>query len=514
MINARDQEALERFTMLIEKRLGFECADWQKQQLPYLLRERVRRNPALGGQEGYLAWLPTLEANHPEYFTIAAELTVGETYFFREPRAFEALTEHVLPELVAREPNKPLRFLSAGCASGEEPYTLALLLRKTLGEQAAGRVEIIGVDISPAALQKAENAVYSEWSLRATPHDIRREYFIQRGQDFRLRESIKAMVRFYPRNLLAPEYTFKDLGHFHVVFCRNVIIYFASGAIAQTLSLLTHMLYPGGFLFLGHSENVRDRSQNLELINHGEAFYYQRPPIRKPQRPRLSEPPQSGGDQNDGLWHLRIEESAKRVEAFTSGQTPLPGAIAAQVPPPAPSPPVRRSSPGSFRAALELIRAERFGDAVALLEAGRKSGPTNNPDVELFLAVAYFNQGHFSSAEQICMRLLRTVKGKDAADALYVLGLCYEHTGDPSMALIQYQLATDEDPDFAMPHIHRGRLLKRAGRQQEARGAYEQAAALVAQEHADRIVLFGGGFQKNALLSLCRNELSSIGGIE
>lgn len=498
------QEGLAQFLALIEKRLGFECAEWQKQKLPHVLRERARRALRSGDQQDYLNWLATLDSSHSEFMAIAGDLTVGETYFFREPKAFEALTQHVLGELLAKEHKHPLRFLSAGCASGEEPYTLALLLRKALGESAAERVQIVGVDISTAALQKAENAVYSAWSLRATPHDVRRECFSPKGQDFLLRASIRSMVRFYTKNLLAPEHSFRDIGRFHVIFCRNVTIYFSPQAIVQTIGLLTHLLHPGGYLFLGHSESLRDVSDRFELINHGEAFYYRRLPHHK------SKPPPSSHIQpaNDEFsWFSNIEESARRIDAVTSPQIP---ASFAQSPPPLTRP--RQS--GSFQSAFELIRAERFADAIALLQSSRKSGPSDDPDQELLLAVACSNQGQFSAAEEICTRLLRNLRGTLAAEAFYILGLCYEHTGDPSMAMHHYQLATAEDPSFAMPHLHMGLLYKKTGKPRQARSAFERAAALVSGEKSERIVLFGGGFQKNALLSLCKNEISIIEGME
>lgn len=498
-------ESLAQFLALIEKRLGFECADWQQQKLPLLLRERAKRAPGLGGQQGYLNWLATLDPSHAEFMAIAADLSVGETYFFREPKALEALTQHVLGELLAKGQKHPLRFLSAGCASGEEPYTLALLLRKALGESAAERVQIVGVDISLAALQKAEKAVYSEWSLRATPHDMRRKWFSPKGNDFVLQENIRSMVSFYAKNLLAPEHSFKDIGHFDVIFCRNVTIYFAPQAIAQTIGLLTRLLHPGGFLFLGHSESLRDVSDRFELVNRGDAFYYRRLPHHKskPPPPSSKEPAQ-----NEFSWLSTIEESARRIDAVTSPQIPAPTVQA----PPALTTRARKS--GSFQSAFELIRAERFADAIALLQSSRKSGPSDDADQELLLAVACSNQGQFSTAEEICTRLLRNSRGTLAAEALYILGLCYEHTGDPSMAMHHYQLASAEDPSFAMPHLHMGLLYKKTRKPGQARAAFERAANLVSSEKAERIVLFGGGFQKNALLSLCKNEILNIGGME
>lgn len=491
-----------RFLTLIEQRLGFECADWQKQKLPFLLRVRVQRTAHVQTPAAYLNWLSTLGAEHAEFFAIANELTVGETYFFREPRAFDVLIRRVLPELLMSHPNQPVRILSAGCSSGEEPYTLALLIRSLLGNEAQERIEIVGIDASPSALQKANAAVYSEWSLRATPPDVRHQWFFPQGPSFRLSPIIQSMVCYHAKNLLAPSSTFLDIGQFHVVFCRNVTIYFAPTAIARTIELMARLLQPGGYLFLGHSETLRGAPGPFELVHQDDehAFYYRRRPEWR------SEPPDSTApnEASDLNWVSHIEESVKRLHAATAPAVPQP-----PLPPP-PLPRGRRS--GSFQTALELLRDERFADAMSLLQSLRKNGPSDDPDIELLLAVACFNQGQFSAAEQLCARLLRMVEGEQAANALYVQALCHEHTGDPQTAIAQFGLASERDPSFAMPHLHLGLLQKRLGDVEQARRALGRAAELVASERAERIVLFGGGFQKKALLSLCKSELVALGG--
>jgi chemotaxis protein methyltransferase CheR len=198
-----------------------------------------------------------------------------------------------------------------------------------------------------------------------------------------------------------------------------------------------------------------------------------------------------------------IQRSAERIEAFTKQLEGLP------------KPPSERSRGAgeevrraSLQRAMELFRAERFEEALSLLTAMRAAPPVD-PDVELLTAVIYCNQGLFSEAERICVE----ATGDDArgATAHYLLGLCREHEGDRRRAMEHHARAIRLDPSFAMPHLHLGLLARRAGDARTARAEMKLAADLVARERPDRILLFGGGFHRNALLELCRAELRACG---
>jgi chemotaxis protein methyltransferase CheR len=502
-------EDIERFRMLIEDRLGLSCAEWQAERLPSLLRERMNKS-SFSDAGGYFDWLSRPGVAEDELGVLAEHLTVGETYFFREGRQIDALLGLALPELLRRAtPGEPLRILSAGCSSGEEAYTLAIALRQFLGETARYRVAITGIDMNPAAIRKARQAVYSAWSLRSTPERVRDEWFIEAGQSYRLREEIRSMVSFEERNLLTEDALFWKPRAFDVIFCRNVSIYFSPQATKAVVGRLERSLAPGGFLFLGHSESLRGISEEFELLNTHETFYYRR---RGAVRPAAAS---AGSGDDDVLgqlsdaseresWAEIIHRSAERINAFTKPvpQRPLASSAAAS-----PTPP---RTP-ALATALELFKAERFEEAMALLTAMREAAPTD-PDVELLTAVIYSNQGQFDEAERICLRLIRGgVQGDRVAAAHYLLGLCYENAGNRARAMDHHRSAIQQDPYFAMPHLHLGLLARRAGDNDGARAEMRLAADLVGCERPDRILLFGGGFHRNALLELCRAELTAAG---
>jgi chemotaxis protein methyltransferase CheR len=507
-----NREAIERFQALIAERLGLSCSEWQAERLPILLYERVQKSP-YDDVTMYLQRLSRPDLSQGELGALAEQLTVGETYFFRESKQIDALLAVALPELgQRRRRGERLRVLSAGCSSGEEAYTLAIALRQYLGETAWREASILGIDMNPAAIRRARQAVYSAWSLRSTPKHIRERWFSSAGQDFRLRDEIRAMVDFEERNLLTDDPSFWKPDSFDILFCRNVTIYFSHQATRALITRVERALAPGGFLFLGHSETLRGISDEFELMNTHETFYYRRKPQSSSQRPKSARNGEPAGARIDELravfqsesWVEAIQRSTERIAAFT--RPVLPPAQGQQAPTRDPA-----ATANELATALELFKAERFIEAMALLEPMRKSVPIA-PDVELLAAVICSNQGLFDEAERICQRLIQAGDGGDrGAAAHYLLGLCFEHAGNRGRAMDHHRSAIRLDPSFSMPHLHLGLLARRAGDIETARSEMRLAAGLVSCERQDRIVLFGGGFHRKALLELCRAELCAVG---
>jgi chemotaxis protein methyltransferase CheR len=202
-------------------------------------------------------------------------VTNNETYFFRETRQFDVLVDQVVPERRAAAPGRPLRLLSAGCSSGEEPYSVAIALQNA--GLAPGRAwEMDGCDLNPDRIARAREAVYEEGSLRACDEETRRRYFAAEGPRFRLRDRYRAGVRFFQANLLSPGFAL-DRGAYDVILCRNLLIYFCDAAFDRAIGLLQRSLAPGGYLFLGHSESLFDRSTDLAPVVLGGSVVYRKP---------------------------------------------------------------------------------------------------------------------------------------------------------------------------------------------------------------------------------------------
>lgn len=501
--------ALERFRAVIEQRLGLAFADDHLTHLEAVLRAR---SAATGGSvTEYLERLTSPLDGQQEIAALSADLTVGETYFFRNPDQFRALAEAALPaRLAARAGERRLRLLSAGCASGEEAYSLAIVLRELSPQLEGWAVAIEGVDVNPAAIARACRARYSAWSLRETPPDVRERYFCREGSDYVVRDEVQAAVSFATGNLCDGAAPFWNPGEFDVIFCRNVAMYFSDGARRALASRLAVALAPGGFLFLGHAECLRGISEAFDLRLTHETFYYQRAqvtgdryPARPPSVPSTFDARQPPPDTS---WVDTIRQAADRVAQLTdsAGRAAASGAM------PASAASTGQPVEDAWEAerVLALLRAERFDEAIARLRA-LPDGAASSSKARLMLAALLTIRGEVAEAAALCEELLAA----DArnAGAHYVAALCCEHRGDGAAAAAHNHAAMALDATFAMPHLHLGLLAKRAGDRATARRELRRALTLLAQEDATRLLLFGGGFNGDALAQFCRAQLRSCG---
>lgn len=229
---------------------------------------------------------------------LAAHFAIGETHFFRVEPQVLALRTTVLPDLIARAPSRPrLRIWSAGCSTGEEPYTLAILLREQASDFAARDVEILGTDLNPDALAAAREASYGEWSFRGTPDGVRRRYFQPDGRRWRLHDAIRDMVTFRQLNLAADVFpAWASSPDVDLILCRNVTIYFGPDATARLYRRLADTLAPGGWLVLGPSDPTPDASSGLAPVCVSGAVLWRREcdvPAARPRRE--AEPPGTVG---------------------------------------------------------------------------------------------------------------------------------------------------------------------------------------------------------------------------
>jgi chemotaxis protein methyltransferase CheR len=240
-----------------------------------LLRDRLDRRLTATGCNGLRDYLSLL--NHPaagvaEWQELEAEVTIGETFFFRHTEQFAALRDVILPGILAQnEAVRTLRIWSAGCAVGAEPYSVAILLERLLGE-AIGHwtIDIVGSDISHRVLAQAREGRFSNWALRGMTEAERARDFTPTpdGRHWRIDDRHRPHVRFVRHNLL----TLLDMPHgwdwtgFDLILCRNVLIYFNADRIAPMMSALARCLNPAGWLMVGHSDAIIALPRELGIV--------------------------------------------------------------------------------------------------------------------------------------------------------------------------------------------------------------------------------------------------------
>ncbi|NDY41831.1 protein-glutamate O-methyltransferase CheR [Dissulfurirhabdus thermomarina] len=206
---------------------------------------------------------------------VVEAMTTNETYFFRDQHPFEALRKEILPGILDRNrPGRRLRIWSAACSTGQEPYSIAMVLREHFPETAAWHVEILATDISARALEKGRAGRFTQVEVnRGLPVTYLLKYFKQDGAFWIADEALRKLVRFQQRNLLEP---FASLGAFDVVFCRYVLIYFDTETKKAILDRLARALRPGGVLFLGATETPVWLPEGLAKEVHGKTYCWRR----------------------------------------------------------------------------------------------------------------------------------------------------------------------------------------------------------------------------------------------
>lgn len=257
------------------------CGIYFSQDSKYILEKRLSHrltDLSLPTYYDYYHFLKYNRSKEQELMDIMDILTTNETYFFRESFQLKAFSDEIIPELIKRKTargNRSLRIWSAGCSSGEEPYTIAMLL-STIPELSGWKVEIIGTDISQKVLQQARRAVYGKSSFRTTEECDLRRFFDQHDDGYKVNDSIRELVTISHLNLF-DSHRLALLGKFDLVFCRNVIIYFDQTAKKRAIESFHSALYDGGFLLLGHSESLMNISTRFTLRHFKNDMIYQKP---------------------------------------------------------------------------------------------------------------------------------------------------------------------------------------------------------------------------------------------
>lgn len=256
---------------------GLNFTDDSKYLLEKRLAKRLQKHN-LKTFKDYYYFLRYNPNKDQELSEVVDQLTTNETYFFREDFQLQTFVEEILPEIRKRKEQdgqKTLRIWSAGCSSGEEPYTIAMLL---LGHPwlRSWRVEVIGTDISHRVLHMAREGIYGEASFRSTDPQLRERFFTEHDGRSRVKDEVRNLVSISHLNLFDAN-RIALLGKMDVIFCRNVIIYFDQAGKKRVIENFYQRLVPDGFLLLGHSESLMNISTSFQLRHFQHDMVYQRP---------------------------------------------------------------------------------------------------------------------------------------------------------------------------------------------------------------------------------------------
>jgi chemotaxis protein methyltransferase CheR len=261
---------------LIETRSGILFDNSRERFFSTRVREHVAERKLSHGTH----LLRLIKSSNVEYDSLLERLLTQETSFFRYPAVFEALEKKVLPEMHMGkfwENPRSLRIWSAGCATGEEPYSIAMTVADSLEFAEAWNIHILATDVSRDALEQAERGIYSARQMEPVSPRRRELYFSEMSETYAVRTRLRELVAFAPMNLAQVAY----MGKFDCIFCMNVLIYFSEERQAQLVQRFYDYLEPGGYLFLGHAESIRGAEVKFETHVYRDFMIYQKPASRR-----------------------------------------------------------------------------------------------------------------------------------------------------------------------------------------------------------------------------------------
>ena len=364
-------------------------------------------------------WLLSARLTKPQLALLAAHLTIGETYFFRDPAVFDFLGTHVLPELIRtrRTTGKQLRIWSAGCCTGEEPYSLAITLSRLLPDISEWLITILATDLNPRFLKKAAEGRYGTWSFRSAPDTIRKQYFHEAPDGAcEIALPIRKMVSFSTLNFAEDAYPslLTDTNAMDLIFCRNVLMYFSQAQATKVAARLHACLVDGGWLFTSASEVSKEIFPQFEMVRHPGVLAFR-----------------------------KHAEAPVRVPASSP-----PGRLA----------PARRTAP----------EPAVGGDAPV---------EKITPAASLSLARRLANEGRLAEALAQCERAITA--DKLVAAGHYLRGVILQEKGAFTEAREALRRALFIDQDFIVAHFALGNLLRHQGRRTEADRSFDNARELL-----------------------------------
>jgi len=266
------EHELSEIRALIEQRSGILFDESRERFFSQRVREHLEEKRLPHGAD----LLRLMRNSNVEYDSLLERLLTQETSFFRYPSVFEALERKVLREMHTKkfwENPRSLRVWSAGCATGEEPYTIAMTICDSLEFAEAWNIHILATDVSRQALQVAERGVYPARELSALNPRQKEAYFTKVGTEFMVRPKLRNLVSFAQMNLAQSVY----MGRFDIIFCMNVMIYFSEDRRASLIQRFYEYLEPGGYLFVGHAESVAKAGVRFESSVYGDCILYHKP---------------------------------------------------------------------------------------------------------------------------------------------------------------------------------------------------------------------------------------------
>lgn len=458
-------ELLAEFAAMLVDKTGLyfpkeRFGDLEKKMMPMMV------SSGFDSLEDCLRWLMRNPLQKKQIHDLAYHLTIGETYFFRDARIWNALEMRILPELFKKHAeHKVLRIWSAGCCTGEEPYSVAMLLTRLIPDIKNWTIHLIGSDINREFLRKAELALYSRWSFRTTPKELLAQYFEkQKNGYYQLSSEIKRMVKFVPLNLVdeVPEELDHLFSQMDLILCNNVLMYFSQPQVNNTVSKFAQALTNGGWL--GVTGIEAPYVNHIHLVSH---HFMSATLFKKDQFPAAAPIPL------EVVKPRPVPQPLLPVQSIKSSAPMILDAVLPAIIQPIEKP--VQVALSLYQECAELYRVNRYDEVIRKLDQIPK---TKEHIREMILLVrTYANQGDLVHALEWCEVALEANKLEPILHYLKAeLQLDQEDLEEAAKSL---KRAIFLDPEFVAAHYVLGILEDKRGRREAALREFRTAFELL-----------------------------------
>ena len=502
------RELRDRFKAFVADRCGLYFKDHDLKNLENAIIERARVS-AVNSAEEYYEKVTVSKDKETEFRELLNLLTINHTYFFRNEPHFRALREKILPEIVERKCRKAaltkktsgnenvkpsLRVWSAGCSTGEEAYSIAMVVRDIIEDPDDWDVEIYASDASTSALSRARKAVYAPNTMKLLSREYQDKFFVKKGnakglKQYELIDEIKKMVHFDYLNLMGENFPQK----FDIIFCRNVVIYFELETVVALMNRFHSSLNDLGTMFIGYSETLQFMPDKFKMKNWEDAIFYGKTKSASrfdtkvfPETAMIS--PQAEAEK------IISERAAAELCAEEKVSEEKKVALSKKI----------KSLLVEITKALYLKKYDRAFSLIREAEEVDK----NAPRPHYLAAEIYANQGRFPEAKD----QLEVVLKLDAlfVPAHYLFGTIYTEEEDLEQAKVSLKRALYLDKNFSLAYYSLANIHRKEGKHDDAVRAYRNTLKVLSQGAPDDIIPYSGGFNVETLLSICRSNIERL----
>jgi len=471
----------ERFQQLTHERTGIFFGPRRRSELQRHVNKILKKQNTLNVNTLYQNLIKQ-DMNSPIWDLFIDTIIVGETYFFREKLLFQALHQNILPELIKKhQTDKSLRIWSAGCSTGEEPYSLSILLDQLLGSEInLWRIFILATDINKPSLKKGIEGLYRQWSLRQTPDNIISSYFQKENDLYRIREDIQKRVMFSYLNLKDPVYpALSTCTHaMDLILWRNVAIYLSEKVIADVLKRFYQCLLPLGYFNIGASEAGYMSSTQFVSKQYAGTFIYQKNPVPPESQPLFVSPVKKT---------IRFEKRPELKKEILF-QAKIPQKTESTL-----------SSKSLIEQAQKLAKERNYAQAIDRFRS-YLSQKTNDADVWYQLARVYANSGDLVNAKDACISAID--HNPLLVEAYYIRGLIHEENGELELAIQDYKKTLYLQSDFVLAHYHLSMIYLQTKEEKQAERHRVHALRILSRRPGDDVLTDADDLTVEQLLAM------------